>query len=92
MPSLDYSKQNISNISLYSNHVDHNFITTDPSIIKQKTNQSNFYFFFVPVDNNIERFSVYNMRPKNDLFYAMSHGVNRATLKEGMEDDNQFLR
>ena len=87
MPSLDYSKQNISNISLYSNHVDHNFITTDPSIIKQKTNQSNFYFFFVPVDNNIERFSVYNMRPKNDLFYAMSHGVNRATLKEGMEDD-----
>ena len=27
------------------------------------------------------------MRPKKDLFYAMSHGVNRATLKEGVEDD-----
>ena len=26
------------------------------------------------------------MKPK-DLFYAMSHGVNRATLKEGVEDD-----
>ena len=27
------------------------------------------------------------MRPKKDLFYAMSHGVNRATLKEGVEDE-----
>ena len=26
------------------------------------------------------------MKPKNDLFY-MSHGVNRATLKEGIEDE-----
>ena len=32
------------------------------------------------------------MRPKNDLFYAMSHGVNSATLKEGIEDNRvQFL-
>ena len=29
---------------------------------------------------------MYNLRPKNDLFYAMSHGVNRATLREGIED------
>tara|TARA_B100001250_G_scaffold368721_1_gene351620 strand:- start:17 stop:538 length:522 start_codon:yes stop_codon:yes gene_type:complete len=27
------------------------------------------------------------MNPKNDLFYAMSHGVNRATLKVGVEDE-----
>ena len=27
------------------------------------------------------------MKPKNDLFYAMSHGVNRAVLKDGTEDD-----
>tara|TARA_B100001564_G_C20204232_1_gene474312 strand:- start:67 stop:588 length:522 start_codon:yes stop_codon:yes gene_type:complete len=27
------------------------------------------------------------MKPKKDLFYAMSHGVNRATLKEGVEDE-----
>ena len=36
MPSLNYSKQNISNINLYSNFVDHNFITTHPSVIKNK--------------------------------------------------------
>ncbi len=87
MPSLDYSKKNISNINLYSKFVDHNFISTHPSIIKSKVNIKNFHFFFVPVDQNIERFSVYKLRPKNDLFYAMSHGVNRATLKEGTEDN-----
>ena len=92
MPSLNYSKKNISNINLYSNFVDHNFITTHPSVIKNKVNSDNFHFFFVPVDKNIECFDVYNMSPKNDLFYAMSHGVNRAILKEGVEDNRvQFL-
>ena len=92
MPSLDYSKQNISNINLYSNFVDHNFITTHPSIIKNKVNSNNFHFFFVPVDKNIECFDVFNMDPKKDLFYAMSHGVNRAVLKDGIEDNRvKFL-
>ena len=87
MPSLNYSKQNISNIKLYSDFVDHNFITTDPLILNKTINRNNFNFFFVPVDKNIESFDVYKMKPKKDLFYAMSHGVNRATLKEGIEDD-----
>ena len=87
MSGLDYSTKNISNINYYADYVDHNFITTHPSVIKNKFNNKNFYFFFVPVDKNIERYEVYNLRPKNDLFYAMSHGVNRATLKQGTEDN-----
>ena len=88
MPSLDYSKQNISNIKLYSDVVDHNFITTHPSILKKKVNNNNnFHFFFVPVDKNIECFDVFKMNPKKDLFYAMSHGVNRGVLKDGTEDN-----
>ena len=87
MPSLEYSKQNIANINLYSGIVDHNFISTDPAIVKNKVNSNNIHFFFVPVDKNIECFDVYNLRPKKDLFYAMSHGVNRAVLKEGIEDN-----
>ena len=91
-PSLEYSKKNISNINLYSNYVDHNFITTHPSIIKNIIKNDNFHFFFVPVDKNIECFDVFNLNPKNDLFYAMSHGVNRAVLKSGIEDDRvKFL-
>ena len=87
MPGLNYSAKNISNIKMYSEFVDHNFITTDPSIIKNKIDIKNFSFFFVPVDKNIESFDVFKMRPKKDLFYAMSHGVNRAILKDGTEDN-----
>ena len=92
MPSLSYSKKNISNISTYAAFVDHNFITTDPSVLKKRINSDNFHFFFVPVDRNIECFDVFKMNPKKDLFYAMSHGVNRAVLKEGVEDNRvEFL-
>ena len=87
MPSLNYSKTNIVNISNYANLVDHNFITTDPSILKKiNVNIKNLHFFFVPVDQNIECFDVYKLSPSKDIFYAMSHGVNRATLKKGKTD------
>ena len=87
MKSLSYSKQNLQNITNYSNIVDHNFITTDPSILKKQINNiTNFHFFFVPVDKNIECFNVSKKQPIKDLFYAMSHGVNRATLKRGKSD------
>ena len=88
MPSLNYSKDNISNIKRYSDFVDHTFITTHPDeLSKQDKSIKNIHFFFVPVDKNIEFFDVYKLNPQKDLFYAMSHGVNRAVLKEGTEDD-----
>ena len=87
MKSLNYSKQNIKNILNYSNIVDHTFITTDPSVLrKQNYKINNLHFFFVPVDKNIECFDVTKKRPLKDLFYAMSHGVNRGTLKKGKID------
>ena len=87
MPSLDYSQTNIRNISYYGNVVDHNFITTDPSIFKKQNKEvKNLHFFFVPVDRNIECFDVYKLNPSKDIFYAMSHGVNRAILKKGKID------
>ena len=87
MQGLDYSKKNLANINYYAELVDHNFITTHPSVIKNRVNNKNVHFFFVPVDRNIEKYDIYKLQPKNDLFYAMSHGVNRATLKEGTEDN-----
>ena len=88
MPSLNYSKSNIENISHYGSLVDHNFITTDPKIfIKQNNTIKNLHFFFVPVDKNIECFDVFKLNPSKDLFYAMSHGVNRAILKRGKIDE-----
>ena len=92
MSGLNYSKQNIENIFKYTNHVDHTFLSTDPSILRKSNKKNNFHFFFIPVDKNIECFNVFNLRPQKDLFYAMSHGVNRAVLKKGTEDDRiKFL-
>lgn len=87
MKNLSFSSKNIENIKKYSSIVDHNFSTTHPSVYKHLFKNNNFHFFFVPVDRNIEKFDVYNLKPNNDIFYAMSHGVNRAILKKGFEDD-----
>ncbi len=88
MPGLDYSKKNISNINQYSDLVDYNFITTHPSVLKkQGIDEKKFNFIFIPVDKNIECFDVFKMKPVKDLFYAMSHGVNRGVLKKGKSDN-----
>ena len=92
MKSLKDSKENMQKISYYKNIVDHNFITTDPSVfLKQNKNINNLHFMFIPVDKNIECFNVFNLKPKKDIFYAMSHGVNRATLKKGKSDSRIYF-
>ena len=92
MKSLDYSKKNIKNIIRYSNITDHTFVTTHPSVLKkQNIDIKNFHYLFVPVDQNIECFDVSKKNPSKDLFYAMSHGVNRATLKRGKSDSRIYF-
>ena len=85
MPDLKFSNKNIENIKPYVSLVDHNFITTDTSIVKNKFKSKNFNFFFVPVDSNIERFNVYNLHPKNDIFYAKS-------FISGKLEDTNFIK
>ena len=69
MKSLNYSRKNIQNISNYSDIVDHNFITTHPSVLKnQNVKIKNLHFLFIPVDKNIECFNVSKKKPIKDLF------------------------
>ena len=92
MPSLEFSQKNIQNIKPYVPIADHNFITSHPSILKDTFKNQKFNFIFIPVDRNIECFNVYDLPTNNDIFYAMSHGVNRGVLKEGFEDNRiKFL-
>tara|TARA_B100000700_G_C14793158_1_gene736909 strand:- start:180 stop:887 length:708 start_codon:yes stop_codon:yes gene_type:complete len=92
MPDLEDTKYNIKKIVSFKNVVDHTFITTDPKIFRKQNNElKNLHYFFIPVDRNIECFNVYNLKPENDIFYAMSHGVNRATLKAGKSDERSFF-
>ena len=87
MTKLPDTSENIFKLKKFIPVVDHSFITTNPSVINiSKEYYKNVHFFMTPVDNNIECFDVYKLNPVNDVFYAMSHGVNRATLKEGKTD------
>ena len=83
----DKSK-NIDKLKKFIPLVDHSFITTNPSVINiSKKQAQNIHYFITPVDRNIECFNVFKLNPQNDIFYAMSHGVNRAILKEGKIDN-----
>ena len=87
MKNLPDTHENINKLSKFFPVVDHSFITTNPSTLNlSKKYIKNVHFFMTPVDRNIECFDVYNLKPSNDVFYAMSHGVNRATLKIGKTD------
>ena len=89
--SHDKSK-NIDKLKRYIPLIDHSFITTNPSVINiSKKDSQNIHYFITPVDKNIECFDVFNLNPENDIFYAMSHGVNRAILKEGKIDSRVFF-
>ena len=87
MSNLPDAKNNIEQINKFKSIADHTFVTTDIGVLRKNNLKiKNLHFLFIPVDKNIECFDVYNLRPRNDLFYAMSHGVNRAILKKGKVD------
>ena len=93
IPNLFNASENINKLKKFIPLVDHSFVTTDPSVIKLTNNEKkNIHYFITPVDHNIECFDVFNLNPQNDIFYAMSHGVNRAKLKFGKIDERvKFL-
>ena len=88
MKKLSDTSENIDKLKSFFPIVDHSFITTNPTELNlSKKYFKNVHFFMTPVDSNIECFDVYKLNPTNDIFYAMSHGVNRATLKSGKVDN-----
>ena len=48
----------------------------------------NFHYLPIPVDKNIEKLKIYeNNNQINDVFFSMSHGVNRGKLKRDKQDE-----
>ena len=73
--------------------MDSSFCTTDPNVLKfPKKNL--IYYIPNPVDESFETLSNYkNKNLKNDVFFAMSHGVHRGVLKKGKFDEREnFLK
>jgi len=70
--------------------IDNTFVTTSPDVLDFDLNGSNFHYMPIPVDDSVERLKVFEM-PNSifDVFFAMSHGVNRGVLKRGKIDGRE---
>jgi len=72
--------------------IDNTFITTSPDALDFNKNGSNFHYFPIPVDDSVERLKVFESNESiYDLFFAMSHGVNRGVLKRGKKDGREVF-
>ena len=73
--------------------MDANFCTTDPSVLKFPKKKS-IYYIPNTVDQSFEKLKNYKFKNlKNDVFFAMSHGVHRGILKKGKFDKREnFLK
>jgi len=69
--------------------VDKTFLTTDPGSLSIKI--PNSHFIPNPSDQSFEILENYNKDCVYDVFFAMSHGVHRGTLKTGKADDREIF-
>ena len=66
--------------------MDASFCTTDPGVLKFPKKKV-IYYMPNPVDKSFEVLNNYKFKNlKNDVFFAMSHGVHRGVLKKGKFD------
>ena len=71
--------------------IDEYFITTSPDIVKSKIPYSKLNFLPIPVDPNIEEYDFSEVEKKNDMFFALSHGVNYGKLKDNSFDKRSIF-
>ena len=78
---------------LEKNHdlIDEYFITTSPDIIKTKIPIFKLNFLPIPVDRNIEDNDFSEIKKTNDVFFALSHGVNYGKLKDNTFDKRSIF-
>ena len=65
------------------------FITSSPEVLNKKY-ADKFKYIQYPVDKKIDYLKSYIKKNKNiDVFYAVSHGINRGVLKKGRIDERE---
>ena len=71
--------------------IDASFCTTHPLAIRS-FKKYRVYYIPNPVDKSFENLNIYKKKFfKYDLFFALSHGVHRGTLKSGKIDAREIL-
>ena len=87
----DYEK-NIKNLKNNFKYIDNFFVSTHPDDILEKNKKIKYHFLPTPADKNIEKLNIYNNKYfTHDVFFAMSHGVNRGKLKSGKSDERETV-
>jgi glycosyltransferase involved in cell wall biosynthesis len=89
----DYNK-NKQFLEKYKDYVDQYFITTDKNNIHSSIPKNKLNFMPVPCSYVCENLNLYQTRNHEfDIFYAVSHGVNRGKLKKNKTDERyNFLK
>ena len=76
-----------------SQFLDANFITTSPDVLNFLPKNVDNFFIPNPTDPSIETLNNFNKNCSNDVFFALSHGVHRGSLKyRGSDDREKFIR
>ena len=86
----DYYK-NKNRILNKSEFVDANFITTSPDVLNFLPNNITNYFIPNPSDVSFETLNNFEHNCSNDVFFALSHGVHRGSLKSRTIDDREIF-
>ena len=84
----DYQKNN-KRIFEKIDFIDSTFLTSSPSVLSKKIENS--HFMPNPSDESFEILKNYQQTCENDVFFAMSHGVHRGELKKGKFDNREFF-
>ena len=84
----DFNK-NTNRILDKSDFVDANFITTSPDVLSFLPKRVKNYFIPNPSDPSFETLDNFNHDCSNDVFFALSHGVHRGSLKSRTNDDRE---
>ncbi len=88
-PDFNKNKMRILDKSQF---IDTNFITTSPDVLNFLPNKVNNFFIPNPTDPSIEILNNFKKNCSNDVFFALSHGVHRGSLKYRVSDDReQFI-
>ena len=86
----DYDK-NKGRILDKSDYVDANFMTTSPDVLGFLSNNVKNYFIPNPSDTSFETLDNFKHDCSNDVFFALSHGVHRGSLKSSTVDDREVF-
>ena len=84
----DFLKKNKSRILDKIEFTDANFVTTSPDVLNFLPRNKLTLFMPNPADSSFETLKNYeNDQCSVDVFFALSHGVHRGTLKKGKYDE-----